>query len=196
MRYTHTNVLYPVISYKWRRKYLWNLRFTQWCVRGFGSFGMWGFVTGLVVPDILKAVWSFDVSGTTKPVTEHHISEDICSRYSIVISHSVHNTVYWLQELREEFDKFGWLLTAPLGMLPDTIEHSYNVPAISKYLDYLFAFCYAYHGHWNKETGPNAPLYPLYADDEFNVVRIHQVCCRLVLSKPHFLVCPCYVFTV
>jgi GH18 family chitinase len=77
-----------------------------------------------------------------------------------------------LQELREEFDKFGWLLTAPLGVIPDTIEHSYDIPAISKYLDYMFALCYAYHGHWETQAGPDAPLYPLYQDDEYNVVRI------------------------
>lgn len=138
---------------------------------------------GLVVPDILKAVWSVDVSGTTVPVREHHISENICSRYSIIISHSVHNMEYFLQELREEFDKFGWLLTAPLGVMPGTIERSYNIPAVSKYLDYMFALCYAYHGHWDSQTGPNAPLYPRFADDVLNVVCIRQICCGLVLSK-------------
>ncbi|PNF17850.1 hypothetical protein B7P43_G02228 [Cryptotermes secundus] len=79
------------------------------------------------------------------------------------------NFVHLLKELREEFDKFGWLLTAPLGVIPDTIEHSYDIPAISKYLDYMFALCYAYHGHWGTQTGPNAPLYPLYQDDEYTV---------------------------
>ncbi|GFG34693.1 hypothetical protein Cfor_02572, partial [Coptotermes formosanus] len=76
---------------------------------------------------------------------------------------------YFLQELREEFDKFGWLLTAPLGVMPGTIERSYNIPAVSKYLDYMFALCYAYHGHWDSQTGPNAPLYPRFADDVLNV---------------------------
>lgn len=79
------------------------------------------------------------------------------------------NFVHLLKELREEFDRFGWLLTAPLGVIPDTIEHSFDIPAISKYLDYMFALCYSYHGHWNKQTGPNAPLYPLFQDDEYNV---------------------------
>jgi chitinase len=90
------------------------------------------------------------------------------------------------QELREEFDKFGWLLTAPLGVIPDTIEHSFDIPAISKYLDYMFALCYSYHGHWDSQTGPDAPLYPLYQDDEYNVVCIHLVYVMLVLLK---LVC-------
>lgn len=88
-----------------------------------------------------------------------------------------------MQELREEFDQFGLLLTAPLGVIPDTIEHSYDIPTISKYLDYMFAMCYAYHGHWDTQTGPNAPLYPPYQDDEYNVVSIHQIYSGLVVPK-------------
>jgi GH18 family chitinase len=72
------------------------------------------------------------------------------------------------------------LLTVPLGVLPDTIEHSYDIPAVSQYVHYMFALCYAYHGHWKSPTGPNAPLYPRYDDDNLNVVRIHKVYCRLV----------------
>jgi len=90
-----------------------------------------------------------------------------------VVSHSIHNTEYWLQDFREEFDKHGLLLTAPIGVLPDTIEHSYDIPAVSHYLDYMFAMCYAYYGHWRSPTGPNAPLFPLYVDDNLNVVSIY-----------------------
>lgn len=86
-----------------------------------------------------------------------------------------------MQELKEEFDKFGWLLTAPLGVIPNTIEQAFDIPAISKYLDYMFALCYAYHGDWSKQAGPNAPLYPLYQDDDYNVVCIHLVYIILVL---------------
>jgi chitinase len=75
-----------------------------------------------------------------------------------------------LQELREEFDKHGLWLTAPLGVMPDTIRQSYDIPAISKYLDFMFPQSYAYYGHWNEETGPNAPLYPISPDGEYNVV--------------------------
>jgi GH18 family chitinase len=96
-----------------------------------------------------------------------------------------------LQELRDEFDKFDWLLTAPLGVIPDTIEHSFDIPAISKYLDYMFALCYAYRGDWNKQTGPNAPLYPLFPDDEYNVVSIHCVYNRSLVCKQ-----VCYVPTL
>ncbi|XP_069702870.1 probable chitinase 2 [Periplaneta americana] len=77
--------------------------------------------------------------------------------------------VEMLKELREEFDKYNLLLTVPLGVLPDVIARSYDVPAISKYLDYMFAMCYAYYTHWGPETGPNAPLYALRTGDPLNV---------------------------
>jgi hypothetical protein len=119
-----------------------------------------------------------------EPLNQWYIADDIYSGYSISLSHSDHNTEYWLQDLREEFDKYDFLLTAPLGMMPDTIERSYDIPGVSKYLDYMFALCYAYYGHWDSQTGPNAPLYPRFDGDNYNVVCIHKVYCRLVLSKP------------
>jgi GH18 family chitinase len=85
-----------------------------------------------------------------------------------------------LQELREEFDKFGLLLTVPLNVMPNVIEHTYDIPAVIQYVHYVFALCYAYYGHWKSPTGPNAPLYPHYNGDNLNVVRIHKVYCRLV----------------
>jgi chitinase len=89
-----------------------------------------------------------------------------------------------LQEFREEFDKFGLLLAAPLGVMPDMIEHSYDIPAVSQYLHYMFALCFAYYDNRKSPTGPHTPLYPRYDGDNLNVVRIHQVCCKLVLYKP------------
>ena len=128
----------------------------------------------LVVPDIFKVLWPFDLAGTTKPVI-------YLKRHLQLLQHqcySIHNTEYCLQEFREEFDKFSLLLTVPLGATPDTIRHSYDIPAVSNYVHYMFALCYAYNGHWMSTTGPNAPLYALYVDHNFNVVRIHQVCCE------------------
>ena len=113
---------------------------------------------------------AFDVAGTTKPAIYRrrhlHLIQHQC--------HSIHNTEYWLQEFREEFDKFSLLLTVPLGVSPYTIRNSYDIPAVSNYVHYMFALCYAYNGHWMSPTGPNAPLYPSYNDDHLNVVRIHQ----------------------
>ncbi|PSN42059.1 hypothetical protein C0J52_15587 [Blattella germanica] len=81
------------------------------------------------------------------------------------------NFVYLLKELREEFNKQrkGWILTTPLGVLPLTIKRSYIFPEISKYVDYMIALCYAYHGYWEGYTGPNAALYGLNENDEYNI---------------------------
>jgi chitinase len=78
------------------------------------------------------------------------------------------NFVSLLKDFREEFDKFGLLLTAPLRVMPDTIKHSYDIPAVSQYLHYMFALCFAYYG-WTAPTGLNAPLYPRSDDDKLNV---------------------------
>ena len=63
-----------------------------------------------------------------------------------------------LKELRQAFDKHGLLLTAALGAAPKTINIGYDIPAISKHLDYLHIMCYDYHGSWDTQTGHNAPL--------------------------------------
>jgi len=75
-----------------------------------------------------------------------------------------------LQEFREEFDKYGWLLTAALGMGQDTIDAAYDIPALSQYLDYMHAMCYDFHGSWDKRVGANAPLTSLQQDDKLSVV--------------------------
>ena len=145
----------------------------------------------LVVPDILKELWPFDVTGTTKPAIYRGRHLQLVQHQC----HSIHNTEYWLQEFREEFDKFGLLLTAPLRVIPDIIERSYDIPAVSKYLHYMFAMCFQYFGYWKAPTGLNAPLYPRHDFDTLNVVSIHQVCCKLVLPKP-FCLCLCYCNSV
>ena len=76
----------------------------------------------LVVPDILKVLWLFDVAGTTKPAIYRRRHLPLIQHQC----HSIHNTEYWFAGLREEFDKFGLLLTVPLGVTPNRIEHSYD----------------------------------------------------------------------
>ena len=63
-----------------------------------------------------------------------------------------------MQELREEFDKYGWLLTAAFGVGDDIVAKSYDFKALGKYLDYLHAMCYDFHGTWDQKVGHNAPL--------------------------------------
>ena len=38
---------------------------------------------------------------------------------------------------------------------------SYDVPEISKHLDFLNIMSYDFHGTWDSAVGHNAPLYPL-----------------------------------
>jgi chitinase len=75
-----------------------------------------------------------------------------------------------LQELREEFDKHGWLLTAAFGVAQDTVDAAYNIPALSRYLDYMHAMCYDLHGSWDNSVCANAPLRSSQPDDKLTVV--------------------------
>ncbi|KDR12054.1 putative chitinase 2 [Zootermopsis nevadensis] len=79
------------------------------------------------------------------------------------------NFVHLVKELREEFDKHGWLLTAALGVGQDTVDAAYNIPALSRYLDYIHAMCYDLHGSWDKRVGANAPLKSTQPDDTLTV---------------------------
>jgi len=55
------------------------------------------------------------------------------------------------------------LFTAALSPGKTTIENAYDIPEISKHLDYLNVMTYDYHGWWENNshpfTGHNAPLY-------------------------------------
>jgi len=53
------------------------------------------------------------------------------------------------------------LLTAAVPASFEAIEAGYDVPEISKYLDFINVMAYDFHGQWEKEVGHNAPLYPL-----------------------------------
>jgi chitinase len=53
------------------------------------------------------------------------------------------------------------LLTAAVPASFEAIEAGYDVPEISKYLDYINVMTYDFHGQWEKEVGHNSPLYPL-----------------------------------
>ncbi|XP_067002961.2 probable chitinase 2 isoform X2 [Anabrus simplex] len=79
------------------------------------------------------------------------------------------NFVHLVKELREEFDKHNWILTAALGAAKSTIDTAYDVPALSRYLDLMHIMCYDYHGTWDKKTGPNAPLYGTDPSDTLSV---------------------------
>jgi len=69
------------------------------------------------------------------------------------------NFVHLLKELRSEFTPHGYLLTAAVSASKSIINNAYDVPAISRYLDFINLMCYDYFGAWDKKTGYNAPLF-------------------------------------
>ncbi|MCL4137154.1 UNVERIFIED_CONTAM: hypothetical protein GTU68_058097, partial [Idotea baltica] len=77
------------------------------------------------------------------------------------------NFVLLVKELKEVFEDNGWLLTAAVGAGKSTIDSAYDIPGMSKYLDYIHLMGYDYHGRWDQKTGHNAPLYPR-ADETLN----------------------------
>lgn len=68
------------------------------------------------------------------------------------------NFVRLLKELKEAFQESDYLLTAALGVGLDTIDAGYNIPELSKYLDYIYLMAYDYHGSWDRKVLPNSPL--------------------------------------
>uniref|UniRef100_UPI00398EC834 acidic mammalian chitinase-like n=1 Tax=Pristiophorus japonicus TaxID=55135 RepID=UPI00398EC834 len=51
------------------------------------------------------------------------------------------------------------LLTAAVAAGKYTIDVAYDIPEISKYLDFISVMAYDFHGSWEKVTGHNSPLY-------------------------------------
>ena len=69
------------------------------------------------------------------------------------------NFILLIRDLRTAFQPHGYLLTAAIGAAAPTIDTSYDVPLMYKYLDLVHVMCYDYHGKWDKKTGHNAPLH-------------------------------------
>ena len=64
-----------------------------------------------------------------------------------------------VKELRRAFNSKGWLLSAAVSPAKRVIDAGYDVPSISRDLDWIGVMTYDYHGHWDKKTGHIAPLY-------------------------------------
>ncbi|XP_073954282.1 acidic mammalian chitinase-like [Choristoneura fumiferana] len=70
-----------------------------------------------------------------------------------------------VKELKSAFEPKGYILTSAVAVTQTHIDLSYDVPALTQYLDYLNLMLYDFHGTWDTETGVNAPLYPQLTDD-------------------------------
>ncbi|XP_061582519.1 acidic mammalian chitinase-like isoform X3 [Cololabis saira] len=62
------------------------------------------------------------------------------------------------KEAREE-RKTRLMLSVNGAGVPATVNTAYEVDKISAYLDFINVMTYDYHGHWEKVTGHNSPLY-------------------------------------
>jgi len=69
------------------------------------------------------------------------------------------NFILLLSDLYTIFKKNNLLLTAAIGATAQTMDVSYNIPKMYRYLDFVHVMCYDYHGKWDKYTGHNAPLH-------------------------------------
>jgi len=77
----------------------------------------------------------------------------------------------WVRELRAAFKPHGLLVTAAVSPSNKVVDKAYDIPSLSRDLDYVSIMTYDYHGQWDKMTGHNAPMYQHAEDDNmfFNV---------------------------
>ncbi|XP_038676383.1 acidic mammalian chitinase-like [Scyliorhinus canicula] len=59
----------------------------------------------------------------------------------------------------ETTGKARLLLTAAVAAGKDTIDAAYEIPDISRSLDFICVMAYDFHGAWDNVTGHNSPLY-------------------------------------
>ncbi|KAK4878385.1 hypothetical protein RN001_010891 [Aquatica leii] len=71
-----------------------------------------------------------------------------------------------LKEMRQEFNKHGYLLTMAVGAGESIADVSYDIPRLSQYLNYIFLMTYDFYTYVNGHTGANAPL---RSRDQYNV---------------------------
>ncbi|CAH1980289.1 unnamed protein product [Acanthoscelides obtectus] len=87
------------------------------------------------------------------------------------------NYVTLIKELKSAFEEHGLLLSAAVSATGETIDTSYNVTALSQYLDMINVMSYDLHGSWDKVTGHNAPLYPSNLDNTADSKELNLVSC-------------------
>lgn len=73
------------------------------------------------------------------------------------VSEDKKNYVQLVKELRDAFDRPELLLMASVD---HSIDDSYNIPEMVKYLDTINLMTFDYHGSWETRANINSPLFP------------------------------------
>lgn len=75
-----------------------------------------------------------------------------------------------VRELSAAFIPKRLLLSSAVSPSKKVIDAGYDVPALSRYLDWIAVMTYDFHGQWDKQTGHVAPMYehPDDFDTTFN----------------------------
>lgn len=68
------------------------------------------------------------------------------------------NFISMVKELKEAFEAEGLVLSAAVGAGATTDDHAYDIPELSKYLDFMNVMTYDFHGAWDSTTGYMAPF--------------------------------------
>lgn len=82
------------------------------------------------------------------------------------------NFVALTKELRQEFDKYGLILTSAIGAAKHVMDQAYDFKSLTQYLDFLHIMCYDYGGSWDRKVGANAPL---NGDGVLNIVSTRTI---------------------
>lgn len=93
------------------------------------------------------------------------------------------NFILLIRDLKAAFIEHKYLLSAAIGAGKATIDISYDVAGMYKYLDFVNVMCYDYHGRWDKRTGHNAPLRARPNEDTLNSVLNIEFTINYLLKK-------------
>nr|XP_037268022.1 chitinase-3-like protein 1 isoform X2 [Rhipicephalus microplus] len=91
------------------------------------------------------------------------------------------NFVLLIQELRRVLGP-GRLLTAAVSAGESIVDGAYDVPAITRYLDYVSVMAYDFFGAWNSYTGHCSPLGVRQNASE-EEKKLNVICAQLKASK-------------
>jgi len=99
-----------------------------------------------------------------------------------------HRFTLLCQELRAAFEAEAsgnarLLLTAAVAAGKDTIDDAYEIPEISKELDFINLMAYDFNGAWDTQTGHNSPLYAGADDNAYYSLRTMEWASEYWVSK-------------